>query len=90
MEWIGRSWNSPADAAWSVLIKMNAFWYAESDSEAQCAPAVVRDLVRDAVRRAAQLKVDLKFAGAAIVYSWPAQGHIADYLTGVADSRVED
>jgi hypothetical protein len=32
---------------------MNAFWYAESDSEAQCAPAVVRDLVRDAVRRAA-------------------------------------
>ncbi len=35
---------------------------------------------RDASRRAAQLAYDLKFTGAAVVYSWPSQGKISRYL----------
>ena len=34
----------------------------------------------DAVKRTAQLNVDLEFAGAPICYSWPSQGDLAEYL----------
>jgi esterase/lipase superfamily enzyme len=41
----------------------------------------------DAVYRTAQLAYDLEFSGAAILYSWPSNARIADY---VADSNNND
>jgi len=34
----------------------------------------------DAVLRAAQISVDLAFAGAPVVFSWPSQGKVRDYI----------
>lgn len=38
----------------------------------------------DAARRTAQLWFDLKFDGAAILYSWPSRGGLSDYLADEA------
>jgi esterase/lipase superfamily enzyme len=35
----------------------------------------------DAARRTAQMAHDLEFAGAAVFFSWPAQGGVLDYVT---------
>ncbi len=42
----------------------------------------------DAVKRTAQLTVDLKFAGAPICYSWPSQGDLADYVQDSTNAEV--
>jgi esterase/lipase superfamily enzyme len=42
----------------------------------------------DAVKRTAQLAVDLKFAGAPICYSWPSQGDLADYLQDSTNAEL--
>src|SRR5690606_3614266 len=34
---------------------------------------------RDAARRTAQIAYDLKFSGAPVMFSWPAQGDVEDY-----------
>lgn len=42
----------------------------------------------DAVKRTAQLTVDLEFAGAPICYSWPSQGELADYVQDSTNAEV--
>ena len=44
----------------------------------------------DAARRTAQMAFDLKFDGAAVMYSWPARGDLLDYLRdGTAARQTE-
>jgi esterase/lipase superfamily enzyme/uncharacterized protein YegL len=40
----------------------------------------------DAVRRTGQIAFDLHFVGAPILYSWPASGHVLDYLSDEASA----
>jgi esterase/lipase superfamily enzyme len=42
----------------------------------------------DAVKRTAQLTVDLEFAGAPICYSWPSQGDLAEYLQDSTNAEL--
>jgi esterase/lipase superfamily enzyme len=42
----------------------------------------------DAVKRTAQLTVDLSFAGAPICYSWPSQGDLADYVHDSTNAEI--
>lgn len=42
---------------------------------------------RDAARRTAQIAYDLKFDGAPIMYSWPAQGALKDYSVDEENAR---
>ena len=42
---------------------------------------------RDAARRTAQIAYDLKFDGAPIMYSWPAQGNLKDYSVDEENAR---
>jgi|GEM_PF-3528966 Uncharacterized protein conserved in bacteria len=42
----------------------------------------------DAVKRTAQLTVDLQFAGAPICYSWPSQGDLTEYVQDSTNAEV--
>jgi esterase/lipase superfamily enzyme len=42
----------------------------------------------DAVKRTAQLNVDLNFSGAPLCYSWPSQGDLADYVHDSTNAEI--
>lgn len=42
----------------------------------------------DAVKRTAQLAVDLQFSGAPICYSWPSQGDLAQYVQDSTNAEI--